>query len=93
MLKACTAGEQVQGDVENMIGFVIGCVQFENGSGGIDVFTQVELLDQLHDDADSAAGDGLLFFCKLKLRGRRSNHWRAKNAFAFINSSAQFLVA
>ena len=61
MFQASATGEEIQRDIEDVISFVVRCMDFENGSGSIDVLSQVDLLDQLHDDPDPAAGDRLLF--------------------------------
>ncbi len=55
VLQARPPGQQVHRDVEDMVRFVIGQVQLENRRGLIDVLSQVELLDELHDDADTTA--------------------------------------
>ena len=84
MLKTGPATEQVQGNVEDMIGFVIGSVELEDGCGAVDVLPQLELPDQLQNQAEPATGYGLLFFRQLVFDFTTTNP-RLVEACRFIN--------
>jgi len=93
MIQTGATGKQIQGDVENMISFVVRHMQFKNGSRGVHMLSQVELFDQLHDDSNPAARDGLLIFGKFQLGCRRPEHGRKKQTFSLIDSVSQLSVA
>ena len=65
VLEAATTGKQVQCDVENVIRFVVGQVQFKKRNRLIDFFSQVKLLGQLEKRANPTSGDGLLLISQL----------------------------
>ena len=52
-IKAVATGEQVHGDVEDVISFVVGQVQLEQRNGSVDFFSQVQTLGQLEKRSDS----------------------------------------
>jgi len=49
---APSAGEKIQRDVEDVIGLVVGQVNFEQWDRSIHFFAQIELLGQLRDGSD-----------------------------------------
>jgi hypothetical protein len=93
VLEAGSSGEQIHRDIEHMIGFVIAQVQFKYRHGVVDVLSQFELLDHLHDDADAATRNGLRFLAQFKLRRSSTNRWRLKNSMAFVDALSDFPVA
>ena len=68
-------------------------MDLEDGRGCIDMLSQVDLFDQLHDDTDTAAMNRLLFFGEFKFCSRGPNHWRAKDTFSLVDSGTKFSVA
>ena len=93
MFQAVATGEQVQRDVEYMIGFVVGQVEFEQRNRSIDFLPQIELLGQLQERSDAAGGDGLLLVGKFVLDARRIDHGRRTGPVALIDSPQHLLLA
>ena len=60
VIEAGTVAQRVVGDVEDVVGFVVGEVELEQVEPLVDSLREVELADQQMDGADAAAGDG---FC------------------------------
>jgi hypothetical protein len=85
MIQAGATGQQVEGDVEHVIGFVIRRVELEDRSELIDVSPQVELLDQLHDHSQPATLHGMLLFRQFII-DRSTTNPRIVETAMFINT-------
>ena len=59
VLQALPPAQGVVGDVQDVIGLVVGLVQLEQVERAVDLLGQVELADQLGDHADPAVRGGL----------------------------------
>ena len=55
----CAAGEDVEGDVQDVVGFVIGQMPLEEVEVAVDVVDQADLLSQQEDGADAAGTEAL----------------------------------
>jgi hypothetical protein len=93
VIQAGSPGEQVKCDVEDVVGFVVGKVQFEDVGGMIDGITKSDCFDQLHDGGDTAAGDGVLSLGELQLGAGRTNHRRLPSSVFDGQSPAKFSIA
>jgi hypothetical protein len=58
VIEAGTVAQRVVGDVEDVVGFVVGEVELEQVEPLVDSLREAELADQQVDGADAAAGDG-----------------------------------
>src|SRR5262249_1766554 len=54
VLKAAAAGEDVEGDVQDVVGFVVGEVALEHVEGAVDLGDEVDLLSQEEEGPDAA---------------------------------------
>ena len=54
VLDAPAAGEEIQGDVEDVVGFVVGQVPLEEVEVAVDVLDELDLLGQEEEGADAA---------------------------------------
>ncbi len=93
MIETRPAGQQVVGDVENVIGLGVGRIDLEDVDSSVDRLAKSELLDHLGDRAESSAGHGLLLFRQLV-----SCAWRVRNRphagpSRLINSFVQSALA
>ena len=85
MLQTGSSGEHVESNVEDMIGFGIRHVKFENWTAAIDAECNAELPDHLLRDTNSASCDGLSLLCQFVTHGRTSEHRRLSVPVAFID--------
>ena len=51
------ASEEIEGDVEHMVGFVIGQMAFEEMEGPVDLLVELDLLNHEEDGPDAAGGE------------------------------------
>jgi hypothetical protein len=59
MLKACSASEQIEGDIEHMIGFTVRPMQLKDRTDAIDVLGETVLLHHLLNHSESTGTDVL----------------------------------
>ncbi len=57
MLDAAAAGEEIQGDVEDMVGFVVGEVALEQVEVAVDILDEFDPLGQQEEGADAAGAE------------------------------------
>jgi len=92
MIQASAARQQVQGDVEDVVCFVVGGVHLQERHGPVDVLAKVDPLDQLHDRGDSSARDRLLLLGELKVGPGRRDHGCLRRP-VFVDSTEQSSLA
>ena len=56
MLQAGSSGQEVVGDVEYVVGLMVGQMDLEQAERGVDRLVQAELLDEQMDSPDAAVG-------------------------------------
>ncbi len=59
VLDVCAAGEDVEGDIQDVVGFVVGLVSLEDMELGVDVADEAGALCQQEHGADAAGGESL----------------------------------
>jgi len=61
VIQTRSAGQQVERDIENVIGFVVRKVQLEQRDSLVNLLPQIKLPDQLHDRTDPPAETACCF--------------------------------
>ena len=87
MFQACSSGKHIERDVDYMIGFSAGHVQFEDGTVAVDAFRQADLPHHLLYESQSTTADGLRLLSEFQLCGRTSQHGLLHVALLIFNSA------
>ncbi len=87
MFQARVASEEIEGDVEHMIGFGVRHVHIEDRTTAIDGLGEPDLSDHLLHNREPAAVNGVRFITQLKLRFRAADHRSPLPFFLFSDSA------
>ena len=71
MFQTCSASEQIESNVQHMIGFTVWQMHFEDRTYAIDVLGETELLHHLLNHSESTGTNGLDSVAQLILNRRR----------------------
>ena len=74
VIQTSSTSEQIESDVEDVIGFIIGQVKSQHLCRPIELFADAKNVDQFDDGGQSTAVDRLLFLSEFKFCGGGTNH-------------------
>ena len=92
MFQCSAAAEKVVGNVQNVIGFVIGQFEFQDGHA-IECIDESDLIDELMDECESAVSDGLCSFGNFELDGTVRQLWSTEGGVNVVRSMCDFDLA
>ena len=88
VIEARPAGEEVEGDVEDVVRLVVGQVKLQERDRLVDRPAEVQDPGELGEHAEATSGDGLLALAKLVGHRRGQDHRRSAAAVGRIDAFA-----